>query len=444
MRRWLDILFWSVIAAAFIGPGTVTTCASAGSRFGLHLMWALTFSTIACFVLQEGSARVTIATGLDLGGAIRRRFRGRRTGPVVLLLVLGGILLGCAAYEAGNILGAVAGAELGLPLPGRAVTLACGGAAALLLWFGRTQLVARVLGGAVALMGIAFLAVAVRLKPQPGDLLRHALLPALPDDSGLLVLGLIGTTVVPYNLFLGSGLARGQSLVSARIGLAVAIPAGGLMSMAVLVVGTAVPGPLEFEGLAGALADRLGAWAAPLFASGLFIAGLSSAITAPLAAAVTARGLFGADRPGAWEERGWRYRAVWIPVLLVGVASALAGASPIPAILAAQALNGMLLPFVAVFLFILINDRDLMGASGRNGTAANVLMSAVIFVTLLLGARMSLGAFASALGLGPPGAGVILAVSLLAAALVVAPLMLRLCRRAHPRRGDLTGKPGNE
>src|SRR5687768_7023675 len=94
MKRILQILFWSVIPAAFIGPGTVTTCASAGAGFGYALLWALTFSTIATVVLQEASARVTIVSGRNLAEAIRDRFRGGATGFLVLLLVLGAVVLG--------------------------------------------------------------------------------------------------------------------------------------------------------------------------------------------------------------------------------------------------------------------------------------------------------------------------------------------------------------
>ncbi len=112
MRRLMNILLWSVIAAAFIGPGTVTTAASSGTRFGFALLWALLFSTIACLVLQEASARVTVVSGRTLAQAIREQFHGRTTGLVVVIIVLGAIVLGCAAYQAGNILGSVAGAGL--------------------------------------------------------------------------------------------------------------------------------------------------------------------------------------------------------------------------------------------------------------------------------------------------------------------------------------------
>ena len=70
MRRLVSILLWSAISAAFIGPGTVTTAAAAGAGYGMSLLWALLFSTIACLSLQEASARLTIASGKPLAQAI--------------------------------------------------------------------------------------------------------------------------------------------------------------------------------------------------------------------------------------------------------------------------------------------------------------------------------------------------------------------------------------
>jgi manganese transport protein len=432
----MPVLFWSVIAAAFIGPGTVTTCASAGARHGFALLWAVLFSTLACLVLQEAAARLAILSGLDLGRAIRARFHRGAAGLLALLLVLGAIVLGCAAYEAGNILGAVSGVALGAALPGAAMTLALGAGAGALLWFGRAGTVARLMGIVVAFMGAAFLIVALLLRPGPAALLRGALLPVLPAGAGLLVLGLVGTTVVPYNLFLGSALARGQNLSDVRLGLVVAIPLGGFISMGILVTGAAVSGPFSFESLAATLSGRLGWWAGPFFAFGLFTAGFSSAITAPLAAALTARSLFAGSRPERWDEHAWRYRAVWLAVLASGVVLALSGVRPIPAILLAQALNGVLLPFVSCFLLIMLNDRALLGDEGLNRPASNALMGAVVAVTLLLGVMNALGATADALGLEPRGPGAFLAASALAAALVAAPVA-RAVRRGRRSAGSL-------
>ncbi|MCB0548279.1 MAG: divalent metal cation transporter, partial [Phaeodactylibacter sp.] len=62
-----SVLFWSIISAAFIGPGTVTTAAKAGASFQLQLIWALAFSIFATIILQEAAARITLASGKNLG-----------------------------------------------------------------------------------------------------------------------------------------------------------------------------------------------------------------------------------------------------------------------------------------------------------------------------------------------------------------------------------------
>jgi manganese transport protein len=413
MKRILQVLFWAVIPAAFIGPGTVTTAASAGAAHGYALLWALVFSTVATVTLQEASARVTVVSGRNLAEAIRERFRTGAAGLLVVLLVLGAVVLGNAAYEAGNILGAAAGAELGAGIAPWQAALAIGAVAAVVLWLGSPRGVARVLGVTVAFMGLAFLVTAVLLRPDAGELLRGGLRPAIPTGAGLLVLGLVGTTVVPYNLFLGSGIAYGKNLQEIRFGLIVAVVLGGIISMGILVVGASVQGEFSYPAVASALSGRLGGWAGPLFAWGLFAAGLSSAITAPLAAAITARSLFG------WREGGTGYRTVWAAVLAVGVAFGVAGVRPIPAILLAQALNGVLLPFAAVFLLLVVNDRALMGDRGMNGRTGNVLMGAVVAVTLALGVSGVLRAGAATLGGAATERGILLTAVAAAAVLLV-------------------------
>lgn len=394
MKRWLSILGGAVIAAAFLGPGTVTTAARAGASHGLVLLWPLAFATIACLVLQEASARLTIVTGQGLGEAIRRRFP---RGAAVPWLVATAVILGCAAYEAGNLLGGVAGMELVLPWSRPLLTLLSAGFAGVLLWFGSTRLVVAVLSALVALMGGAFLTTALRLSPAVEEVVRGLTYPTVPAGSALLVLGLVGTTVVPYNLFLGSGLARGNDLRTTRFGLAIAIGLGGVISMAVVVVGTAVVGAFSFGELAEVLGRELGGRSAEFFAWGLFAAGFSSAVTAPLAAALTARSLFGGNggvEDPDWQEGGVRYRAVWMAVLLCGTLFGVLEVKPVPAILAAQALNGILLPVVAVFLLVVMNDRRQLGAAA-NGLLANLTLGSVVLLTMALGGRGLWGVIAT-------------------------------------------------
>lgn len=384
-KRFLNILFWSVLSAAFIGPGTITTAASAGSGYGYTLLWTLAFSTLACMVLQEASARLTIASGKNLGQAIRNRFQSSAAGKFGGYLVLVSIVLGCAAYEAGNILGGVAGASLITGTSTVILTLGIGTAAFLLLWFGSTKIIAQTLGVIVAIMGICFVSTAMIMKPSLTSIFSSVFIPRFPSGSELLIIGLIGTTVVPYNLFLGSGLKHTQNVKEMRLSLSLAVVLGGIVSMAVLIVGTSIAGSFTYEALAGSLAETLGGWASAFFGIGLCAAGLSSALTAPLAAALTARGFLGSESDAGWEDQGKNMKLVWGGVLMTGIIFGVLQVQPIPAIILAQALNGIILPFVTIFLLLVMNDTSLLDKSFINSNCYNFLMGTVVFTTLVIG-----------------------------------------------------------
>lgn len=392
-KRLLNILFWSVISAAFIGPGTITTAAKAGASHGFALLWALSFSVIACLVLQEAAARLSIISGKSLGRAIAEKYRGSSWGWLITVLVTGAIILGSAAYETGNLIGASSGLMIVATADPRIWVVVISLTAAAALWLPRLQFLARMLGFLVVVMGLAFLITAMMLLPDLSQLARGSFFPTLPQGAGLLVLGLVGTTVVPYNLFLGSGIAsRDQNLREMRVSLAVAIILGGIISMAVLVVGTSVEGDFSFPALGRALSLKLGSWAGWFFGFGLFAAGFSSAITAPLASALTARDLFQRNSDRRWTNRGKFFVLTWALVLLAGLFFGTLGLSPIPAIIAAQALNGLILPLISIFLWYAINDTRLMGQEYVNSKWANLLFGFVVWIAVLLGLQNIAGA----------------------------------------------------
>ena len=75
LREIFSMLYWTMLAACTVGPGTVVTCARAGAEFELNLIWALLFATCLAFTLQEGTARLTIASGRSLGQCLRIKYR---------------------------------------------------------------------------------------------------------------------------------------------------------------------------------------------------------------------------------------------------------------------------------------------------------------------------------------------------------------------------------
>jgi manganese transport protein len=396
--RWRGIGPGAVVAAAFIGPGTITTATLAGANYGYTLLWALTFSIAATLVLQEMSARLGVVTGEGLGEAVRARFGSGLPRLLSIALIVSAIAIGNAAYEAGNLLGAtlgmrgVAGGSAWLWVPVFA------GVAFALLWSGRYRLIERVLVGMVVLMSVVFLATAALLAPPPAEVVAGALIPRTGADTRtlLVALGLVGTTVVPYNLFLHAAAVRERwqdpgDLPAARLDLTIAIIGGGIISMAVVVTaaGALGGGVTSASEMAAQLEPLLGRWARSFFAAGLFAAGMTSAITAPLAACYAVAGAMGWPR----DLRAPRLRAVWGAVLLAGVPFAIAGTRPaiplgfgeVSVIVFAQVANGILLPAIALFLLLAVNDRSRMGVHA-NGPVRNAAGAVVVLLAAVLGA----------------------------------------------------------
>ena len=99
----------ALIAAAFIGPGTVTACTLAGANYGYTLLWALLFATVATIILQEMSARLGLVTQQGLGETLRIMLSQSIWKWPLFGLVIVALYLGNAAYEAGNLSGAALG-----------------------------------------------------------------------------------------------------------------------------------------------------------------------------------------------------------------------------------------------------------------------------------------------------------------------------------------------
>ena len=216
------------------------------------------------------------------------------------------------------------------------------------------------------LMSITFIISVILIRPDILPVLKGMFIPHLPKSSVLALVGLIGTTVVPYNLFLHSSAVKEKwsnpsDLGDARRDISVSVILGGFISMAIVVTSSAAfygTGKVISSGsdLAAQLEPLMGSLSHFIIGTGLFAAGISSAITAPLAAGYATAGILG------WEKgiRTWRFRLIWMLILLAGLFFSLTGFKPVEAILFAQAANGILLPLVAIYLLVVMNNRKIM------------------------------------------------------------------------------------
>lgn len=389
-----------LIAAAFIGPGTVTLCSIAGVQFGFALLWTLLFAIVATGILQEMSARLGLISQKGLSQIIREQIDHPIAKTLAVMLIISAVVVGNAAYEAGNISGAVLGLDGvfgALSIGGGGTNLwavIIGFVAFILLFIGSYKVLERVLVGLVLFMSFAFVITAIMTRPDMGALFSGLLIPSFPEGSGLILIGLIGTTIVPYNLFLHANLVKEKwhndsDFSATKTDTWVAVLLGGLVSMTIIISAAAIQGGdvQNVSDLSKALEPLFGQWSKYFIALGLFAAGITSAVTAPLAAAYVVKGCLG------WESdlRAWNFRAVWMIILLIGVLFSLSGFKPILIIKFAQAANGILLPVVAGFLVWIANKKAVLGTY-TNSTLQNVLGIAIILITLVLGLKGVLAA----------------------------------------------------
>ncbi|NQY06716.1 MAG: Nramp family divalent metal transporter, partial [Flavobacteriaceae bacterium] len=294
-----------LVAAAFIGPGTVTVCTLAGVAYSYELLWAMLLSIVATIVLQGMASRLGIVTQKGLSEVIRQEIKNPVFKFISIVLILSAIFVGNAAYEAGNISGGVLGLEtiwsnsriLIGDLSINYFSLIIGLIAFCLLYIGNYKIIEKFMVGLVILMSMAFLITAIITKPDLGAVFKGLLLPSFPEESLIRIITLVGTTVVPYNLFLHASLVKEKwnseaDLKHAKRDTILAVILGGIVSMAIIVAAASanITEVNNAADLAKGLEPLFGANAKFFLSIGLFAAGITSAITAPLAAAYVVKG----------------------------------------------------------------------------------------------------------------------------------------------------------
>lgn len=382
-----------LISASFIGPGTVTTATTTGADFGFALAWAIVFSIIATIVLQEMSARLGLTGGMSTGEAMRATFQSPAAKIAMIALIVTAIGIGGAAYAGGDTTGtalALSGVT-GLPVPVLSGIIAA--VIVLVLLTGSYKIIEAFMSVLVVILMGLFLVTAVAVKPDIGAVLHGMFVPGIPGGAAVTAVALVGTTVVPYNVFLHSNLVREKwgtepqslALKKARVDNAVSITMGGVITLAILTTAATV---MFSQGLtaesaadmAEPLRPMLGDAAPWVLAIGLFAAGMTSAVAGPLGAAYAICGVMG------WSSdlKDSKFRAIYLTVVIVGAVIAVTGVNPIQVIVLAQAANGILLPVVAFFLLYTMNNKKLLDEHA-NGLATNIAGGLIFLITVVLG-----------------------------------------------------------
>ena len=389
---------------AVIGPGIITanvdndaggiaTYSQAGADFGYSLLWTLIPITAALILVQEMCARMGVATGKGLADLIRERFGVKATFYVMLALVLANL---------GNTVAEFIGVAESLEIFGitRFVSVPL---VALLVWVlvvkGTARLVERIFLVA-CLFYVAYLVAGFLAHPDWHEVAIGSLKPtlALNGPALTMVVTLVGTTIAPWmQFYLQSAIVEKgvqiEDYALSRLDVVIGCIVTDVVAFfIVLACGATIfkaGGHIESaKDAAVALAPLAGRWASTLFAFGLFNASLFAASILPLSTTYYVCEAFG------WEsgidkrrEDAPQFYILYTAMIVIGAGLVLIPGLPLLKILLlSQTANGVLLPFILVFMLLLAGDERLMGKY-RNGP----ILNAVSWATTALLIALTLG-----------------------------------------------------
>ena len=405
-RRSRNLWRRLALFAAVLGPGLITsnvdndaggisTYSLAGAQFGYALLWSLIPMTIALYVTEEMCARMAVVTGKGLSDLIREEFGFR---PTFFVMVAGFLV------DLGNVVAEFAGVASAMEIfrISRYIAVPVAGLVVWVLVLRGTYRQVEKVFLALCSFYLAYMFSAFLAHPDWLDAARHTVIPTVQFNSGylLMVTALVGTTIAPWQFFYMQA-----SFVEKRVGprqypqARADVIAGSVSCMAIvffIIVCTAATlyasghrNIADAAEAARALVPLAGRWAGLLFAFGLLNASLFAASILPLSTAhVICEGLgFEAGIDRKFSEAPIFY---WLYTILIVVGGGLIliPRAPLWRILVlSQVANGVWLPFVLIFMILLINRRDLMGDQVNSPTfnmVAWVTSIAMIALTLVL------------------------------------------------------------
>ena len=388
-----------IITSAFIGPGTITLCTLSGIEFGYSLIWCIIFSVAATSYLQELSVRLGVISRLGLGDIFKSN-SNNTLNKIFFRFVFLSLFIGNSAYESGNISGTVMGLEtftgsIIINLLNFKINLLPVFISIFLISiiaYGSYKVFERMLVYLVFIMSLTFMATAILSNPDL-NLILDGLIPKINDNNFIYVIGLIGTTVVPYNLFLHSYISKKKwkskkDYKSSIYDTLLSIFIGGLISISIIITSAGAGGLIDGNEVKNAidlgkqLSPYLGDFSKYFISIGLFSAGITSSITAPIATSYALSSIF--NYKPEWKEK--KFKMVSIIIILIGCFFSSTSYNPIYIIKLAQFVNGLFLPIIGISLLWAVNQTHYLG-SYINTKYYNVIGLLIIILSILISLR---------------------------------------------------------
>src|ERR671924_88629 len=369
--RWRLLPFLGpafIACVAYVDPGNFATNIAGGSRFGLTLVWVIVGANLMAMLIQTLSAKLGIATGMNLPEVCRERF-SRRTS--IGLWIQAEVI--AMATDLAEFLGAALGIKLLLGVPLFPAAVITGVITFLILGLQRYGFrpLEAVIAAFVGVIGVCYLGELWFAHPPLATVARHAVTPDFAgSDSVLIAVGILGATVMPHVIYLHSALTQRRIVPRnddeartlykyTRIDVLIAMAIAGLINMSMLVVAATVffgSGLRNVDSLDGAhrtLEPILGGASSVLFALALTASGLSSSTVGAMSGQVVMQGFVRRQIP-LFVRRA----VTMLPAFVViGI-----GVDPSRTLVLSQVVLSFGIPFALIPLVLFTSRREVMGA----------------------------------------------------------------------------------
>lgn len=403
---WKNILiFLSVMGPGIItanvdnDAGGITTYSVAGAHFGYSMLWIFIPMTVALIVIQEMCSRMGVVTGKGLADLIREKFGVKVTFYAMLVFLFSNLTNTISEFSGIAASCEIFGISRYISLP----------IAAIFVWWvvvkGTYKSVEKIFLGA-CLFYLAYVITGIRVHPQWSSVLKETISPSFQFNKAfiLMVMGIVGTTIAPWMQFYqqSSVVEKGISVKDYKFARLDVIIGGIVVSIIAMFIMISCAATLFKSGIrietakdaALALRPLAGNYCSALFAFGLLNASIFAAMILPLATAYS-----------VCEGLGWetgvdkrlkdapQFYFLFTALIVIG-----AGIIMFPQInlimvmLLSQAANSIFLPFVLVFMLLLINDKRLMG-DYRNSKFFNIVAWATVIITVALTLGLTITTF---------------------------------------------------
>ncbi len=398
---WIKIIFFfgvigpGIIAAnADNDAGGITTYSIAGAHFGTKLLWVLFLITISLAVTQEMGVRIGLVTRQGLGGIIRENFGVKWTAFAMLAMLIANI---------GTVTAEFAGVASAFSLVGVTKYLSVP-ICALAVWFILYKGSFRTTQKIFLLFSFFYIVYIINgfvIGPDFGMAMKDMFRPNIEWNASFLItmIALIGTTITPWGQFFIQSYVVDKGLDVKHYKIEKAeVYIGAFITNIVsffIIIGTAATlynhgirindaydAALALKPLAGELAQFL-------FAFGLFVASMLGAFILPTATAYAICEAFGweAGFDTNWQSGKIFYSIILMTIFLPALVVLIPGVSLIKIMVLSQDVNGILLPFILIFVMKIINNKRIMGNYTNKpigNTIAWATIAGIILTTVLL------------------------------------------------------------